>query len=133
MASLLREIQPTARLAEFAEFPPGHYTLRVEVPGEIGKTLILARRLIEDATTRPPALRSLRFVLRSEVLRQHSHRAVSGARAVRAEVDRTVIGTCPMCGHPATPGERVVVRRAQVIHARCWRPDTPGGAPPAGT
>lgn len=120
VATVLRELQPTSRLAEFIESPPEHYTLRVEIPGEISKRLILARRLIEDALSRPAALRSLRLILRSEVLQPRSRKTVGDARATRAEVDTTVLGTCALCAGPVTLAERVVVRHAQVLHGRCW-------------
>jgi hypothetical protein len=75
VASLLREVEPTARLLEFNEFPSGHYTMRIETLGETGNSLVLSRRFIEDAVTRPGAFRALRFILRSEVLRQRSGHA----------------------------------------------------------
>src|SRR5262249_38302641 len=124
VATLLRDIRPTARLVDFLEAPPDHYTLRVEIPGEVGKTVILARQLIENALSRPAALRSLRLILRSEVLKQHSLKAVGDVRATRSEIDTTVLGTCAICGDPVTLGERVVVRHAQVLHGRCWQART---------
>ena len=80
VATLLREIEPTARLLDFIKAPADHYTLRVEIPGQISKTVILARPLIEDALSRPAAHRSLRLILRSEVLQQRSRPTISGAR-----------------------------------------------------
>jgi hypothetical protein len=119
VASMLREIQPSAHLLEFAEGPPDHYTVRIEVPGEVGKTLILTRRLVEDATVRPAALRSLRLLLRSEVLQQRARRLLSDSSAICAQTDTTVIGTCGVCGEPVTMAERILVRRANMLHARC--------------
>jgi hypothetical protein len=124
VASLLREIQPSARLLEFIDGPPEHYTVRVQLAGEMGKMLILARRLVEDATCRPAALRSLRLLLRGEVAQQRAGRAVDNASATRAEVDTTVIGTCGACAEPVTLAERILVRRARILHARCAKAKT---------
>src|SRR5262249_8962195 len=82
---LLHEIAPKSRLIESLDAPPNHYTLGIKVPEEIDKALmILSKRLVDHASTNPAALRSLRLMLRSEVLQQRSGYATGEARATWA-------------------------------------------------
>jgi hypothetical protein len=119
VAGLLKQIHPSANLASCIDWPPEHYTLRIEIPNESGKSLILSKRLVEAALTRPAALQSLRLILRSEVLKQRAQQAVAAARSRRAEVQMTMLGICSACSRPITVQERAVVRRAQILHRGC--------------
>ena len=118
---LLHDLQPDADLVEFLDSPPEHYTVRIALPGQLGKTLILSRRLLEAARVNPVALRSVRLLLRTEVSQQQTSRAVEHARETRASgpATRPAIGTCDICETPIRVHDRVVVRRARVAHARC--------------
>jgi hypothetical protein len=44
VSDLLREIDVTARLADFTETPDGRwYSIRVETPGDVAKSLVLPK------------------------------------------------------------------------------------------
>ncbi len=95
--------------------------MRIDVPGEIGKSLILNQRLVDSAATGVPgAYRALRALLRSEVLQQVSRAAGHRARMIRA-VDFPPKGLCDLCGQPIQTHQAMVVRRARIQHADCAR------------
>jgi len=118
---LLHDLQPDADLVEFLDSPPEHYTVRIALPGQLGKTLILSRRLLEAARVNPVALRSVRLLLRTELSQQQTSRALERAREARASraVIEGPIGICDICEKPIRIHDRVVVRQARVAHARC--------------
>ena len=121
MRELLRDLQPDAQLAQFLDVPPDHYTVRISIPGGLGKTLILSRRLLEAALVNPVALRSVRLLLRTELAQQQTSRVMEQARETRASrpIAQAAIGMCDVCQTPIKVHDRVVVRRARVAHARC--------------
>jgi hypothetical protein len=121
---ILKTVGPTASLRELHVEPPDHYTIRIDLPGEIGKTLIVTRQMVDLASVNRAALRSLELLLRSAVLRQRSHRAIdagqtgAGLRPPAAET-RTLVRACEECGKPITLRDRLVVREARLFHREC--------------
>lgn len=113
--ALLKHVSPQARLTEFLAEPPDHYTLRMDSPREIGKTLIVTRHTVDRAPVNRAARRSLELLLRSAVLRQRSDRAIAEA----AETQR-LAQACDECGEPITLRDPLVVRRARLLHRRCF-------------
>jgi hypothetical protein len=65
VASILRDVEPSAALIGFAEFPRGHYTLELAIAGRVNTSLILSKQLVEDVQTHPSAERALRQFLTS--------------------------------------------------------------------
>src|SRR5262245_7796683 len=120
---LLRRINPEAALAEFHASPPAHYALRVDLPDEVGKTLILYRRSVDRARRSPTACRSLELVLRSAVLIQEAHRSIdraiqAGARSW-AMTKMASSRPCDMCAAPIRPDDHITVHRGRLVHQRC--------------
>jgi len=73
VTKLLREIDATARLADFTETPDGFwYSIRVETPGDAGKALVLPRMLVLRAQADPTTRRTLTTILRAEVMARPS-------------------------------------------------------------
>jgi hypothetical protein len=127
ITGLLRELQSAATL-ELARFPLDHYQVTIALPGEIGKTLIVSASLVHGAATNPAARQALRAYLRSELLRQRSQQALAHASEARAAVWTTRL--CPVCERPIRPGQRIIVRRAEVRHAFCGLPGMTGAHDP---
>jgi hypothetical protein len=128
---LLARIRPDACLADFVAAPPDHYTLRIDLPDDVGKTLVISRHIVDRATSVPAAHRSLVLLLRGAVLRQSSRRSIGRAHAARA-VDRPPVPgllgqLCDQCGTPLTLQDRLVVRQARLRHARCADPPPSSG------
>ena len=114
---LLRELDPCAELVALDDGPLGHYTVRAEISGEIGKPLILSKTLLEAAPLKPAALGTVLFLFQTELLRQETRRLVDRTR--EAQWKRTARGVCAICGKPFRVYERVVIRWAKTMHARC--------------
>ena len=118
IASLLHEIDATARLIEFAETPDGvWYSARIEIPGEIAKPLVLPKSLVRGAGSDPRALRTLRNIVRVEVTIQRSRKAMDRARETVAGVEWNSI--CPRCLTSIRIGESVRFEHGEVFHIRC--------------
>ena len=115
VTGLLRGLAPAATL-QLMGFPLDHYQLTIALPGEVGKTLIVSAHLVHRAATIPAARQALRAYLRSELLRQRSRQARNLASEARAAL---VTRLCPVCDQPIRPGERIVVRRGQMMHTDC--------------
>jgi hypothetical protein len=130
---LLRQINPEAVLAEFEVSPPDHYTFRVDLPDELGKTLILYRRGVDRALRSPTTRRSLELVLRSAVLLQEAHRSID--RAIQAgarswAMKKTVPNRpCDMCRGPIRSDDHITVHRGRLVHQHCKTGAS--GPPPA--
>ena len=88
LARVLAGISPDVKVVAFAEIPEARYALRIEIPGEVGKPLVLPKHLVDSATTFPLSLRTLRNILQTETLALHHTRAMSDARQVRARIIR---------------------------------------------
>jgi hypothetical protein len=119
---LLARLRPDARLAEFVAAPPDHYTLRIDLPDDVGKTLVISRHIVDRAGTVSAAYRSLLLLLRGAVLRESSRRSLSRAEAARGRQPSPpgMLGqVCDACGTPLTLQDRLVVRQARLRHARC--------------
>ena len=85
VAELLREIDATARLADFTETPDGFwYSIRVETPGDAGKALVLPKVLVLRAQADPTTRRTLTTILRAEVITRPSRDAMQPAREIAA-------------------------------------------------
>lgn len=129
VVELLLRIYPSAQLIEFRQVPSDHYTLRISIPGEIGKSIIVAQTLVDRAPTTPAACRSLEFLFRSELLQQRSRRAQDASRERRAAAEERLASVgadriCAACGQAIQVRDRMVVRQARLFHAVCaaWRP-----------
>jgi hypothetical protein len=104
VADLLREIDATARLADFTETSDGRwYAIRVETPGDVAKSLVLPKLLLLGAETNAAARRTLTNILRAEVIMWRSRDAMQRSRDVLAGVERDPV--CPCCSKPTPPGE----------------------------
>jgi hypothetical protein len=68
VASILRDVEPSAALVSFAESPREHYTLELLIPGRASTSLILSKQLVEGVQTNPSAERALRHFLTSATL-----------------------------------------------------------------
>jgi hypothetical protein len=118
VSQLLDDLDPRAELVAFIDALPDNFGLQVETPDDVGKILLVSKRLVQDARVNPAALRSLRLFLQTEVLHQHVRRTVDDARE-RRRMLRGLTGLCDVCERPFRIYERMVVRRARIIHARC--------------
>ena len=127
VTALLQRVSPEARLTEMFVGPPDHYTIRVDLPGTIGKMLIVSRTVVDRAPVNAAALRSLELVLRSAVLRERSHRAIdeghTGASLAPPPAEmQTLAQACDRCGRPISLRDPVVLRQGQLFHRRCYAP-----------
>ncbi len=84
-AWVLAGISPEADLLELTETPKGQYTLRIEIPREVSKPLVIAKCLVEQAAIQPASVRTLRNILHAYVLSMNQTRAVSDVRETLAE------------------------------------------------
>jgi hypothetical protein len=126
---VLGDVDADASLVEVHEHPEGHYVLRLAVPGEVGKTLRLPRRLVERAPRNRWAGQILRRILQSEVLILRAQRGISESRALRVATFRDP--ACPVC-HLAVPAdEPLFLHEGRIVHVRCFARRSvppPGGA-----
>lgn len=67
VAGLVRALDPGARLADFAA-TDDRYTLRIDLPGEMGKSFAVPRRVVDKAATDERALTILRHALSTVIL-----------------------------------------------------------------
>ena len=112
---LLRQIAPSARLVALLGEPVGHYTLRIRVPGQPPRPLIVNREMVEHAGTNPAALRALRGTLTTQLGLVGPANVIRGYRGTRILPDTP----CTVCGQPIREGERPAVKHARIMHARC--------------
>ena len=110
-------MRPEAELTELVAAPWHRYTLRVGLPGEVTKSLIPSRALLDRARTSPSASLSVLLALRSEVAQQQARPATERSREVR--VQTRAWRNCPVCHEPILGTDLVVVRRARFLHRRC--------------
>jgi CheY-like chemotaxis protein len=106
VAHVLDEIDPEARLVDL-EKVSRHYTIRLEVAGEPGKTLSIPGRLLDTALIDPGSRKMLRNLLRSAAL------------ALRAQADAGSDPVCGACARPIRRGSPVAVRRGALRHWDC--------------
>ena len=118
VADLLREIDATARLADFTEILDGSwYSIRVETPGDIAKSLVLPKLLVLGAGTNAAARRTLTNILRAEVIMRRSRDAMQRSREVLAGVEQDRV--CPRCSKPIPPGESRSFEHGKTFHIEC--------------
>jgi hypothetical protein len=117
LSELIHEICPPAHLVALVAAPPEHYTMRVDVRPAGGKTMILASRLVDDAMSRPAALQALRAALRTDLIGPERGTAVANSPRYRAYA--AARGLCAVCQEPIRIQDRVMVRRARIMHAAC--------------
>jgi hypothetical protein len=115
---VLGEISREAELVELTDTPQGTYALRVEVPREVLKPLTVPRCLVESAVAHPLSLRTLRNLLRAQILATGATRATSNAREVFAERFRIQL-VCEVCLEPITAHQALRLRQEHVSHIRC--------------
>ena len=126
LVRLLREVQPQAKRFELVHAPPDHYTLRIRLPGDVTKDIILAHQLVERSPRISAAWRSLRQNLESELVQQRTSRAADRSRATRFRGTR--LRSCSVCDGPITGGDSVIVRRARILHRGCDPLNRPAAA-----
>jgi hypothetical protein len=118
VADLLREIDATARLADFTEILDGSwYSIRVEAPGDVAKSLVLPKSLVLGARTNAAARRTLTNILRAEVIMRRSRDAMQRSREVLAGVEQDRV--CPRCSKSIPPGGSVSFEHGKTFHIGC--------------
>jgi hypothetical protein len=81
IAGLLAELDPDARLVDFALVDRNYYTLRIDLPGEeVGKSFTVPCRIVEKAFTDPRGLTVLRNILQSVVTTIRAQRTIQASR-----------------------------------------------------
>jgi hypothetical protein len=78
---------------------PEHYTLRIDLAGEVGKELVLPAALLHRAISDARARSSVERLLRSAVLVMQSQRTIGEAQEALAGAASP---GCPVCGRPIT-------------------------------
>ena len=117
VAWVLAEIKADAELAELAEVPEDKYAFRVAIPGEVPKTAVIPRCLIDSAVTSPLSLRTLRNILQADILAMTHTRIVSDVRATRSGRLRRLV--CSVCFRPIGSWEGLRLQQGDVVHPRC--------------
>jgi hypothetical protein len=115
LEQLLRQVAPLAQLVALVDAPGGHYTLRIRVPGQPPRQVIVNREMVEHAETNPAALRALRATLTTQLGLAGPANVIRGYRGTRIPPDTP----CTVCGLPIREGERPAVKHARIMHARC--------------
>jgi hypothetical protein len=113
---LLLDLRADAELLELAAGPPDHYTLRISLPGEPSKALILARRLVDPAPTTPAARHALEVTLLDELLPRRPRGTRETVQERRAALQARRL--CPVCQTPIG-SEHGVRRQTRLLHGRC--------------
>jgi hypothetical protein len=114
---ILHALEPDARLSQLQEAGPRDCLLRLEIPGELGKTLQVGRRLVETAASNRWARQMLQRILRSELRILRSQRLASEARAALAGL--RFDPPCPVCGARVPAEEPLFYRNGAIVHVRC--------------
>ena len=117
VAWVLAEISGDAELVELAEMPEDKYAFRVAIAGEVPKTVVIPRCLIDSAVTSPLSLRTLRNILQSDILAMAHTRTLSDVRETRAGRFRRLV--CSVCFKPITSGESLRLLHGDAVHPRC--------------
>src|SRR5262245_22300406 len=94
--SVLVELHPETQILECTPIPGDRYAIRLEIPREVGKAVLIPRRLLERALVDPSARRTVRNVVRTAARLLRSQRAISDSRASRA-TERLRTWTGPRC------------------------------------
>jgi hypothetical protein len=119
---VLAGISPDVRLTEFGDTPDGKwYTIRLHVPDTVSKPFVVPKTLVQRVPPDSDSLRTLRNVLRVEVLMQRSRLAVDRSRAMLAGVRPDPPANCPRCSGPIGPAQAVRFALGEVFHLDCGR------------
>ena len=98
VVSLFIELRLDAQVLECALLPPSDlYAVRLQIPEEIGKAILLPRRVLEQAFVDPIALRTVRNLLRSAVEILRSQRAISDTRLTWYTAGASASWSGPRC------------------------------------
>src|SRR5262249_22607998 len=86
VVSLLVELRQEVQILECSLLPvDDRYAIRLEIPREVGKAVLVPRRLLERALLDPAARRTARNVLHTTVHVLRSQRAISESRWSQTE------------------------------------------------
>jgi hypothetical protein len=120
LAGLLAKLDPDARLVDFALADRNYYTLRIDLPGDGGKSFTVPCRIVEKAATGDPRWDVvLRNVLWSALLTIRAQRTIQRSRGAVSGTSAEPI--CPACSQRIPLGEGVAVERGGTFHVRCRR------------
>ena len=91
----------------------------MEIPSDVAKDLVLPKTLVDHARSDPSSVKSVRNVLRSDILVARSRRSLGDSDdALQAARDAPV---CPQCAQPIRRGESMF-QHEQIFHIVCHRP-----------
>jgi hypothetical protein len=122
VVSMLVELRLEAQVLECALLPTNDlYGIRLHIPHEIGKAILLPRRVLERALVDPGALRTVRNIIRSAVDILRSQRAITdGHLAWHATGAVSWSGPrCTRCEAPLFADDVVVVQGNARSHMSC--------------
>jgi hypothetical protein len=120
LAGLLAKLDPDARLVDFALADRNYYTLRIDLPGDVGKSFTVPCRIVEKAATGDPRWDVvLRNVLWSALLTIRAQRTIQRSRDAMSGTSAEPI--CPACSQPFPRGEAVSLEHGKMFHMRCRR------------
>jgi CheY-like chemotaxis protein len=94
----LARVSAEARIVEMVRAPE-HYTIRIDLAGEVGKELVLPAAVLHRAMSDARARSSVERLLRSAVLVMQSQRAIGDAHETLAG---TALPSCRVCGRAIT-------------------------------
>lgn len=98
VVSLLIELRLDAPVLECALLPPNDlYAVRLQIPEEVEKAILLPRRVLDRAFVDPVALRTVRSLLRSAVEILRSQRAISDTRLTWYSTGASATWSGPRC------------------------------------
>jgi hypothetical protein len=127
VVSLLLELHQEAQLLECELLPTNdQYAIRVQIPGEVGKAVLIPRSVLDRALGEPEVRRRARNLLRAAIETLRSQRALSDAREVMAAARGPRDTRCLRCAGPLTD-ELVVVVEGGRVHLTC--PPDPARSP----
>jgi hypothetical protein len=122
--ALLAEFHPSPEVLECSLVPSDdQYAILLQIPGEVGKGVLLPRRMLERALNDMAARVRVRTILRAAVEVLRSQRAITEARltAYFTALDvRALPGPrCARCEGPLLADDTLVVHQASRRHLAC--------------
>jgi hypothetical protein len=122
VVSLLAELRQEVDVLECSLLPGDDwYALRLEIPREVGKAILVPRRMLERALLDPAARRTVRNVLHAAVRVLRSQRAISDSRTCPPH-DGLHMWTgrrCVACERPLFAEEPILVEEGTRRHLSC--------------
>jgi signal transduction histidine kinase/ActR/RegA family two-component response regulator len=122
VTELLQEIGPSATLVDVSETPPDEYSIRVDLPGEVGKAIVLPRPVLDRAVIDLDARATVKRLLRAQALILRTQVNLNDARETLASSRSGV--RCMVCSQVIPPGEAIVLQ-GKAAHPSCWLEPTP--------